>query len=75
MNDEASSRDTRTLFLIPVLANVFFLAGIPFYTDMTAGLAIPLLILPWGITYFARRFIDYFVGNRSAEHDAPDGFV
>ena len=76
MRHETESKNLRILILIPVLANVLFLAGIPFYrNDMSAGLAIPLLVLPWGIAFMAGRLIDYIVSNRARDDDAPEGFV
>lgn len=76
MKDRTDSKDLRIFILIPVLANVIFLAGIPFYrNDMSAGLVIPLLVLPWGIAFVAGRLIDYIVSARAPDDDAPEGFI
>ena len=76
MKGKTDTKDLRVFILIPVLANVFFLAGIPFYgDDMSAGLAIPLLLLPWGIAFVAGRLIEYITSARAPEDDAPEGFI
>jgi len=76
VNDENDTRNLRAFILIPVLANVIFLAGMPFYRgDMSVGLALLLLAAPWGIGFLAGRLIDYVSSARAPEDDAPEGFV
>jgi hypothetical protein len=76
VKSRTDSKNLRIFVLIPVLANVLFLAGMPFYRgDMAAGLVVLLLAAPWGIGLLAGRLIDYLSSARAPEDDAPEGFI